>query len=102
MTSDSEPAVQAWRGYDSALALYLTLAIREWEARGYTSTIQRPYSDDWTLSPGEDSALEPDARCVQLPRWLGDEGIAAANRLFLIRRDPDWYGQFGWESAEVV
>ena len=31
-----------------------------------------------------------------LPPWLGTESLHASHRSNLLRKDPDWYGRFGW------
>lgn len=31
-----------------------------------------------------------------MPPWLGDEALHASHRSNLIRKDPEWYGRFGW------
>jgi len=31
------------------------------------------------------------------PSWLGDPAFHRAHQSNLLRKDPEWYGQFGWE-----
>jgi hypothetical protein len=76
------PAVKMWRGHENELAHYLNAMIDEWVRRGYHNTIRR--------------------RRVRLPlkppRWLGDERLHASHRSNLLRKDPVYYGQFGWRE----
>ena len=74
------PAVRMWRGYDDALRLYMNACIREWVRRGYHNTMP----------------LEPVSSAAPLPAWLGDERLHASHRSNLLRKDPDYYQQFGW------
>jgi len=77
------PAVQMWRGYEDALRQYMNACIREWVRRGYRNTM----------------ALAPVPAEVRLPPWLGDERLHAGYRSNLLRKDPDYYAQFGWIEA---
>jgi hypothetical protein len=39
---------------------------------------------------------------VTLPHWLGREDFHASHRSNLIRKDPIWYGQFGWTEPNNI
>lgn len=93
------PATKMWIGYDSALAVYMTFAINEWVARGYNSTMITPYDENWKRRDGEDFHLDADAALVKLPPWLGDEAVHASHRSNLLRKAPEYYGQFGWTES---
>lgn len=76
------PAVLMWRGYEKSLAMYATVMIMEWMGRGYNNTQEKlRIGPDW-------SQLDPP--------WLGDESFHASHRSNLLRKDPTWYGKFGW------
>ena len=82
------PAVRMWRGYEDALGLYMNACIREWIRRGYRNTLA--------------FAETPDPALVAPPPWLGDERLHASHRSNLLRKDPLYYGQFGWsEDAQL-
>lgn len=34
------------------------------------------------------------------PRWLGNDDFHAAHRSNLLRKNPDWYGQFNWTEPD--
>lgn len=95
------PATLAWSGYESALALYMTFCVNEWVARGYNNTIVTPYDEEFKLRPGEDYHLTQDARDATLPHWLGDEELHASHRAVLLRKDPEFYNQYGWTEEPL-
>lgn len=78
------PAVKMWRGYESALGDYMNACISEWVSRGYRNTM--------SFYPFERSAT------YLLPGWFGDGTFHASHRSNLLRKDPTWYGQFGWNE----
>lgn len=81
----NHPAVLMWRGYETALCTYRNLALEEWIRRGYNSTRQ-PFE-----ITGE----------LVLPHWIGGM-VHVTHRSNLLRKDPIWYGQFGWtEPADL-
>lgn len=81
----NHPATRMWKGYEPALWLYGQTVIGEWVARGYQNNM---------MLPGEYTLDE-----VEFPPWLGDERFHASHRSNLLRKDPLWYGQFGWDES---
>ena len=73
------PAVRMWREYTAALTEYGNVIIHEWCRRGYVNNLD-------FISNGP----------VILPYWLGDERLHASHRSNLLRKDAEYYGQFGW------
>lgn len=87
----NHPAAKMWRGYEQALVHYGFVIIEEWLSRGYKDTCH----DKLCVVVGDLSDYwDPDT--VVLPPWLGNEDFHAAHRSNLLRKDPVWYGQFGW------
>lgn len=87
----NHPACKMWRGYEQALTDYGFACIDEWVDRGFKDTchdkicnIVSIWSEDW------------DPRSAVLPPWFGNADFHAAHRSNLLRKDPEWYGQFGW------
>lgn len=78
----NHPATKMWRGYELALAEYQADMIREWESRGYNNTMER--------------VIIPDEVDLVYPPWLGDEAFHASHRSNLLRKDPVFYGKYGW------
>lgn len=82
----NHPAVLMWRGYEDALKLYMNTIIDEWVARGFRNTMER--------------ASLPES--PRMPPWLGDPAFHASHRANLLRKDPTFYGRYGWpESPEL-
>jgi hypothetical protein len=73
------PAVRMWRGYEPALGFYMNVMIDEWVRRGYRNTMQR-YPVNF----------------AQKPQWMFDSQMHASHRSNLLRKDPNYYGRFGW------
>jgi len=94
------PAVRMWRGHAAALALYMTVVCREWARRGYQSTQEVPFGLDYRANPefyyASTLPSEVTEETVIMPSWLGDPAFHAAHRSQLLRKDPEWYGQWGW------
>jgi hypothetical protein len=84
------PVVKMWRGYEAALVEYGLVMCLEWTSRGRADTVH-----DKLLvhsRPGE----------PVLPPWFGDEALHASHRSNLLRKDPAFYGKYGWsEPADL-
>jgi hypothetical protein len=90
----NHPATVMWREYDQALAVYMNLAIAEWESRGYQNTMRyRPYLYN------EFFGMKEYRDMVDMPLWLGDPQFHASHRSNLLRKDPEYYSQFGWTEG---
>jgi hypothetical protein len=81
----NHPAVKMWQGYEMAIKSYVNTMIHEWIRQGYKNTMQIYEIDDW----------------FYLPSWLGDHRLHSSHRANLIRKDPKYYGQFGWTEDPV-
>lgn len=80
------PAVRMWRGYEAALQSYLNACIEEWVRRGFRNTM----------------SIQPIEEPLCMPPWLGNPALHAAYRSNLLRKDPDFYRQYGWtEPADL-
>ena len=78
----NHPAVNMWRGYETALALYGAAICLEWIERGYNDT-QLPWFQERISN-----------NYIELPPWLGIEEFHIAHRSNLLRKDYDYYSQF--------
>jgi hypothetical protein len=87
----NHPAVKMWRGYEQALMVYHDICILEWVSRGYRNTMRLMSAprvhDTYAFVP---------------PPWFGDEAFHASHRSNLLRKDPSWYGQFGWAEPPTL
>lgn len=84
----NHPAVRMWKGYGGALAVYGLAICLEWRRRGYQDVMLHRF-DEYSLK------IEPHP-----PPWLGDPAFHASHRSNLLRKDPIWYGQFGWVEPD--
>ena len=81
----NHPAAKMWRGYEDALKLYYLLAIEEWVERGYNNTMQ---------------PLAYNTISLEFPPWVGNEAFHASHRSNLLRKDPEFYGKYGWTEPD--
>ncbi len=94
------PAVRMWcGGYHRALLEYGRVCGHEWADR---------WLDGRRGGHAEHAAAEKivqeivgvwsaySTRPLLLPSWFGDEAFHASHRSNLLRKNPEWYGQFGW------
>lgn len=90
----NHPAVKMWRGYERALLFYGYCICEAWKERGY---IDNQYVAMLSTPVGDYLS-----RHDPLPPWVGCERFHAAHRSNLLRKNPEWYGQYGWkESADL-
>jgi hypothetical protein len=88
----NHPAVRMWRGYEPMLLVYGLTICDEWDRRGYADTVRGKLEVHRRDSGGP----------VLAPLWLGDESVHASHRSNLLRKDPEFYGRYGWaEPADL-
>jgi len=79
----NHPATKMWIGYEDALVLYMNAAIDEWVNRGYKNNMVKGI-----------------IHVAELPLWVGNEEFHASHRSNLLRKDYEYYTQFGWTETE--
>jgi hypothetical protein len=79
---ENHPAVLMWSGFENALLSYMNECIREWISRGYNNTMKIA-----------------DVESFELPDWFGLDVFHASHRSNLLRKDFNWYSQFGWPES---
>lgn len=84
----NHPASKMWQGHELALASYLWAGVLELDQRG-----KGYWSRPWCLELQTHLDGQP---APVLPPWLGDERVHSSHRANLLRKDPVWYGKFGW------
>lgn len=88
----NHPAARMWDGHEDALAGYGSAICAEWRRRGYKDTcLDKILSFDVSVSGYRGR-----------PRWIGDTAFHAAHRSNLLRKNPEWYGQFGWAEPNDI
>lgn len=78
----NHPAVKMWEGYDIALGFYMNAMIDEWVRRGYKNTMERAV-----------------ANVAWNPPWINSPEFHASHRSNLLRKDPVFYGKYGWKES---
>jgi len=86
------PATLMWKGHEPQLALYGLVICSEWRKRGYQDTLY-----PWFFEQYEPQLILSASR----PDWFGIDAIHASHRGRLLKKDPEWYGQFGWRDSPV-
>jgi hypothetical protein len=84
----NHPAVRMWRGYEPMLLRYGLVVCDEWDARGYADTVRGKLEIHRRETGGP----------LLAPPWLGDEAVHASHRSNLLRKDPEFYGRYGWRE----
>jgi len=84
----NHPATLMWEGHYDLLVCYGITICEEWRARGYKDT----------LLPWFTERLHNRSENFQ-PTWIGDPAFHASHRSNLLRKDPEYYGKFGWVEA---
>jgi hypothetical protein len=77
----NHPCTIMWRDYLPALKLYLNYSIAEWIVRGFKNTMEL------------ENFIEDQ---VVFPKWFGNEKFHASHRANLLKKEPEFYSQYGW------
>ena len=93
----NHPAAKMWRGHEIALCDYGLWVVAVWSERGYKDTcgdkiraILKELYETRPFVPKRD----------RKPKWLGDEAFHASHRSNLLRKDKEYYSQFGWTEPD--
>lgn len=89
----NHPATKMWRGYEIELCRYAVTICSEWVARGYKDSLTSFFTDAL-------DNYQADGRTETPPPWLGDDRIHASHRSNLLRKDAQYYKQFGWSEPD--
>lgn len=87
----NHPATKMWRGHEVELCTYGMAMCEEWIKRGYKDSLLPFFIES------QDAYLS-DGRSEEPPAWLGDDHFHASHRSNLLRKDPYYYGRYGWEE----
>ncbi len=80
----NHPAVRMWVGHESGLRLYQNIIYDECIKRGFKLVKSKKMD-----LPG----------IISLPDWIRDDRLCSSHRGNLLRKDPEYYGQFGWAES---
>lgn len=86
----NHPASKMWKPYKHHLALYALAGIEELKDRDkfYPKTEEKLLN---IIQTTEDTGP---------PTWLGRNDFHASHRSNLLRKDSEWYGNFGWTEPD--
>ena len=85
----NHPAAKMWRGHERQLAEYAHAVCREWISRGYKDSLAPQFA-----------SVAADAWAAPMPEWMGDEAFHRSHQSNLLRKDAEFYGQFGWRVPD--
>ena len=77
----NHPIVIMWTPYVQALQLYTNTIINEWIKRGYNNNMKLYEIDS-----------------IVMPHWLGNKEFHTSHKANLLRKDYEYYSQFGWKE----
>jgi hypothetical protein len=86
----NHPASKMWRGHEYHLGLYLLAGVDVLAERG------KDYPDTRAKIEVEMVKHQDTGK----PWWIGFEQFHASHRSNLLRKNPVWYGQFGWTEPD--
>ena len=89
----NHPATKMWRGHEVSLCQYGLAMCWEWQRRGYKDSLHDFFADAL-------HQYEEDGRTFMPPPWLGDDAVHASHRSNLLRKDPVFYGTYGWAESD--
>lgn len=87
----NHPCVRMWRGHASFLGVYGIYICEEWLRRGYKDEQLAKIT-----KLKDEGVFEQRA---YVPSWFGDEDFHASHRSNLLRKNPEFYGQYGWAES---
>lgn len=82
----NHPAVNMWRGFELALAEYYNESLRAFTNAGGKNIVLQPIYIHGSYT---------------YPLWLGNELVHSTHRANLLRKDPVFYGQYGWTEQPL-
>lgn len=99
----SHPAVAMWRGNLVGLFAYQEAVCYEWTvARGFKDTCWLKTRDLFVEAMGgqwvEEALNATRWGRAAMPEWWGEYEVHASHRSKLLEKDPEWYGQWGWDE----
>lgn len=91
----NHPAVKMWRDYEYYLAAYGVVVCKEWIKRGFKDTCLDKLKNRYPLLFDNLLSL---LECGEgfKPYWLGYKQFHDSHKSNLLRKKPEWYGQFNW------
>jgi hypothetical protein len=89
----NHPCIKMWRDFPDALIQYGVAICDEWTSRGFKDTVREKLLSMSSVAQ---------TSSIPMPQWLGRESFHASHRANLLRKDPLWYGKFGWTDCPLL
>lgn len=89
----THPIVKMWKGYEEVLLRYGYTICIEWISRGYKDTMAIRFLNEMKV-------FHSHIDIIKNPKWLGNEKFHASHRSNLLRKDKEYYSQFGWKEKD--
>ena len=89
------PAVRMWRGFERSLSHYAIAVCQEWRRRGFNDSLLEQFEEASRDILASYCEVSPSS-AFGTPAWLGNEAVHRSHRSNLLRKSPEFYGQFGW------
>jgi hypothetical protein len=86
----THPCFGMWKYNRNALCDYGVQICKEWIHRGRRDNVLDQIVEYYLDEPTEN------------PSWLGNTAFHAAHRSNLLRKDPNFYGVFGWTEPPIL
>lgn len=94
----NHPAAVMWRGHEASLISYGAAMCAEWINRGYKDTCMDQFLGFMNnLIQTDDPSLDAGP-----PPWLGDPLVHESHQSNLLRKDAEYYGQYGWTVPDTM
>ena len=89
----NHPATKMWRGHEVELCTYGMAMCEEWIRRGYKDSLLPFFIQalDGYLFAGYTE---------DCPAWLGEDEVHSSHRSNLLRKDAEFYKQYGWTESD--
>jgi len=95
-----------WKENIPALSLYGIICVNVWLSKSYKDTcrekillaLNRNLSGTWT----EETLLEMSEEREFYPFWFGWEKFHSSHRSNLLRKNYDFYKQYGWKEDTTI
>lgn len=95
----NHPAVLMWKGHEYSLVKYVCECYNEWYRRLEKELRKGSYnhkSYGWIGEHWDD--IRKCTKSWDPPKWFGDEKFHASHRSNLLRKNYEYYSQFGWKE----
>lgn len=76
----NHPCTVMWKNHLPALKQYLNYSIMEWIERGFKNTMEFEISNEE----------------IVVPNFVGNERFHSSHRANLLKKEPEFYNQYGW------